>query len=79
VAEVAARRGCSAAHVLLRFAVDRGLQPIAKSETPARIRDNLAAALAAPLAPADMAALEGIRTRFRYVAPAWRDWDGETL
>lgn len=63
------------AQVLLRFAIDRGLQPIAKSETPERIRANYDAVALPPLTDDDMAALLAIPTRFRYVEPAWRTWD----
>ena len=53
IAVIAAEHGCSSAQVLLAWHVQRGISTIPKSVTPARLRENLAAA-AMELSPADL-------------------------
>lgn len=44
IGAIAAERGCTPAQVLLAWHLQRGISTIPKSVTPARLRENLAAA-----------------------------------
>ena len=44
IGAIAAERGCTPAQVLLAWHVQRGISTIPKSVSPARLRENLAAA-----------------------------------
>lgn len=74
---MASRLGITPAQVLLKYSMQRGFQPIAKSETPRRIEENFRTLALPDLSAADLAQLHGIRTRFRYVNPEWRTWEEE--
>jgi alcohol dehydrogenase (NADP+) len=63
---VASRTGCSAAQVLLAWALQRGTSVIPKSVHPGRMEENLAAS-ELTLAPADTAALDALDRHRRYV------------
>lgn len=66
VAEIAARNGCTAAQVLLAWALERGTLVIPKSVNPGRLAQNLAAA-EIELSAADMAQLTKLERKRRYV------------
>lgn len=66
IAEIAARRECSAAQVLLAWAIQRGGSAIPKSVNAERLAQNLAAA-AIELDSDDMAALTKLDRHRRYV------------
>ena len=66
VAEIAARRGCTAAQVLIRWSIARGCSVIPKSTNPGRLEQNLAAADVV-LDAADMAQLAALERRRRYL------------
>lgn len=65
VCAVAARRGLTAAQVLLAWSVAHGFVPLPKSVKPERIVANLAAA-AAELGAEDLAELGALDCGFRY-------------
>ena len=66
VAEIAARNGCSAAQVLLAWALERGTLVIPKSVHPGRLAQNLAAA-EIELSADDMAKLTKLERKRRYI------------
>jgi alcohol dehydrogenase (NADP+) len=63
---VAAKRGLSAAQVMIAWALQRGTSVIPKSSNPARLAENFAAA-DAHLEDDDMAAIDALDRGFRYV------------
>lgn len=69
VAAIAAELGCSAAQVLLAWAVERGVVPIPKSTKPTRIAESLAAC-AIELRASHIAALDGLADPRRGVQPS---------
>ena len=52
--------GCTPAQLCLRWALDRGLVPIPKASSRARLVENLGAALLAPLSDAERAAIDAL-------------------
>ena len=63
---IAAERGASPAQVLIAWALARGTAVIPKSVHPGRLKDNLAAA-ALRLGDAELAAIDGLRSGYRFV------------
>ncbi|CAK0847765.1 unnamed protein product, partial [Prorocentrum cordatum] len=58
---IAARAGASPAQLVLRWLLQRGVAPISKSGSPARLGENLAAASGAPLlSAADLAEVDAL-------------------
>jgi D-xylose reductase len=68
VREIADRMSVTPAQVLLAWGIQRGTNVIAKSSSPARLRENLAAA-DLELAEADMAAISGLDRHRRFNDP----------
>lgn len=66
IAAIAAEHGCSTAQVLLAWHVQRGISTIPKSVTPARLRENLAAAALA-LTRADLDRITALDQGLRLV------------
>jgi alcohol dehydrogenase (NADP+) len=66
VAKIAQAHGCSAAQVLLRWAIERGTSAIPKSTNPGRLAENLEAANL-KLGNQEMAELAKLEMGFRYV------------
>lgn len=66
VAEVAARRGATAAQVLIRWGMQKGFASIPKSVKPERIEQNFRAASSIELSAEDMDALATLDCGFRY-------------
>jgi diketogulonate reductase-like aldo/keto reductase len=58
---IAARRGLTPSQLVFRFALDAGMTPLTGTTNPEHMRDDLAAAGAAPLDAADVRAIESIR------------------
>ena len=52
--------GCTPAQLCLRWALDRGLVPIPKASSRARLVENLGAASLAPLSDAERAAIDAL-------------------
>jgi alcohol dehydrogenase (NADP+) len=66
IGAIAAEHGCSPAQVLIAWQLQGGLSTIPKSVSPARLRDNLAAAELA-LTPADLERIAGLDQHRRLV------------
>ena len=66
IAAIAAEHGCSAAQVLLAWHLCRGVSTIPKSVSPARLRENLAAA-EIELSPADLDRIAALDQGLRLV------------
>ena len=75
VSAIASRRNMTPAQVLLKFALQRNTQPLVKSETPSRIRENWLAQELPSLPEEDIVELRAISSRYRYVSPLWRTWE----
>ena len=75
ICAIAAERGCTPAQVLLAWHVQRGISTIPKSVTPARLRENLAAA-EIELSPADRARIEALDQNIRLVDGSFWLMDG---
>jgi alcohol dehydrogenase (NADP+) len=63
---IAKDRGCSAAQILIAWQVNRGISTIPKSVTPARLRENIAAADIV-LSQADMARIAALDQGYRLI------------
>ena len=68
VREIAQHAGATPAQVVLAWAMQRGTNPIAKSSSADRLRENLAAQ-AVTLSDADMAAISGLNQNLRFNDP----------
>lgn len=66
IGAIAAERGCTPAQVLIAWHLQSGLSTIPKSVSPARLRENLAAA-AITLTPADLARIAALDQHRRLV------------
>jgi alcohol dehydrogenase (NADP+) len=66
VGKIAQAHGCSAAQVLLRWAIERGTSVIPKSTNPGRLAENLEVATL-KLDNQEMAELAKLEMGFRYV------------
>jgi alcohol dehydrogenase (NADP+) len=75
IAAIAAEHGCSAAQVLLAWHGQRGISTIPKSVTPARLRENLAAA-AIELSQADLERIAALDQHTRLVDGSFWLMDG---
>lgn len=78
VAEVALRRGCTGAQVLIRWALQRNTSVLPKSVTPSRIQENFDS-LKVELTADDMQLLDSITTRHRYLDLRSYKIDMETM
>ena len=75
IGSIAAEHGCSAAQVLLAWHLQRGVSTIPKSVTPARLRENLAAA-DLNLSPADLERIASLDQGLRLVDGSFWLLDG---
>jgi alcohol dehydrogenase (NADP+) len=66
IRSIAEAHGCTPAQVLLAWQVQRGISVIPKSVTPARLRENLAAA-EIPLSAADLQQIAGLDRGYRFL------------
>ena len=75
IGAIVAERGCTPAQVLLAWHLQRGISTIPKSVTPARPRENLAAA-AIELPPADLERIAALDRNTRLVNGSFRLLEG---
>lgn len=75
IGSIAAEHGCSPAQVLLAWHLQRGISTIPKSVTPARLRENLAAA-DLNLSPADLERIASLDQGLRLVDGSFWLMDG---
>jgi alcohol dehydrogenase (NADP+) len=66
IKSIAQARGCTPAQVLLAWHIQRGISVIPKSVTPARLRENLAAAQI-ELSTADLERIAGLNQNYRLI------------
>jgi diketogulonate reductase-like aldo/keto reductase len=57
---IAARRGITPSQLVFRFALDVGMTPLTGTTDPGHMREDLAAASAAPLDAVDVRAIESM-------------------
>jgi diketogulonate reductase-like aldo/keto reductase len=68
--EIAAQTGRTVGEVCLRWQVQRGVTPLPKSVTPARLKENLEGPFAFSLTEEQMRAIEGLERNRRFNDPA---------
>ena len=78
IRSIAQVRGCTPAQVLLAWHVQRGIAAIPKSVSPARLRENLAAAQI-KLSQADLERIAGLDQNYRMIDGSFRVAASATL
>jgi alcohol dehydrogenase (NADP+) len=67
ILEIAGKRGCSAAQVLINWAIQRGTSVIPKSANPERLKQNFDAQKVS-LSPSDMNSIASLDKHFRFIS-----------